>query len=46
LTCQPSGNETHKQDDQQTFTRHIHGAASGSDQAFRSARVCANLISF
>jgi hypothetical protein len=28
LTCQPARNETHKQYNQQAFTRHIHFAAS------------------
>ena len=30
LTCQPAGHQTDKQDEQQTFTGHVHCAASAS----------------
>jgi hypothetical protein len=29
LACQPAGNETHKQDDQQALARHVHIFTSG-----------------
>jgi hypothetical protein len=38
LTCQPACNETHKQNDQQAFTRHIHVPPRhfGSDPALQA----------
>ena len=49
LTGQPAGHKTHKQDDQEAFTRHIHCDTPACwfkrSIASRSAAVCANLIS-
>jgi hypothetical protein len=48
LACEPAGYETHEQNDQQTFARHVHNITSAIGPSGsitgRSASVCTKLI--
>jgi hypothetical protein len=48
LTREPAGHETHQQDDQQAFARHVHNVTSaigpGDSITGRPASVCSKLI--